>query len=76
VHIEADPKEILERRSRDTSDRRRDLEASEEIRLHLNLSRIAALIISAQTGADLRIINNRGGKLNLAAKQLSEAILS
>ena len=76
IHIEASPQEIVNRRSRDKSDRRRDLEATEEISLHINLSRIAALIIAAQTGAYLRIINNREGELTATAKKLSEALLS
>ncbi len=76
IHIEASPEEIADRRSRDTSNRKRDLESIEEISLHLNLSRIAALLISAQTGAHLRIINNREGGLASAAKKLSEALLS
>ncbi len=76
VHIEASPKEIAERRSRDTSNRKRDREEIEEISLHLNLSRIAALVISTQTGAYLRIINNREGGLASAAKLLSDALIS
>ncbi len=76
VHIEASPQEIMNRRSRDKSNRRRDLEDVEEIKLHLNMSRVASLIISAQTGAYLRIINNREGGLTSTAKRLSEALLS
>ncbi len=76
VCIEASPQEIMNRRSRDKSNRRRDLEDVEEVKLHLNLSREAALIISAQTGASLRIINNREGELASTAKILSEALLS
>ncbi len=76
VHIEASPEAIVQRRSRDRSGRHRDLEAEEEISLHLTLSRVAALAIAVQTGAYLRIINNREGKLGSSAKKLSEAILS
>lgn len=76
VYIEASPQEIMNRRSRDKSNRRRDLEDVEEVKLHLNMSRVAALIISAQTGASLRIINNREGELASTAKRLSEALLS
>lgn len=76
VHIEASPEEIANRRARDTSNRKRDREDIEEISLHLNLSRIASLVISSQTGAYLRIINNREGGLASAAKKLSAALLS
>jgi adenylate kinase len=76
VHIEASPEEIANRRSRDTSNRKRDREDIEEIRLHLNLSRFASLVISAQTGAYLRIINNTEGGLASAAKELSQALVS
>lgn len=76
VHIEASPKEIMGRRSRDRSGRRRDLEAIEEISLHLNLSRVTSLIIAVETGAFLRIINNREGELAATAKRLSDALLS
>ncbi len=76
VHIEASSQEIKSRRSRDKSDRRRDLEATEEISLDLNLSRIASLIVAVQTGALLRIINNREGELVATAQKLSEALLS
>jgi len=76
VCIEASPQEIMNRRSRDKSNRKRDLEDLEEVKLHLNMSRFAALIISAQTGATLRIINNREGGLASTAMRLSEALLS
>lgn len=76
VHIEASPEEIANRRSRDTSNRKRDREDIDEISLHLKLSRMASVVIAAQTGAYLRIINNREGGLALAAKKLSEALLS
>jgi len=76
VYIEASPQDIMNRRSRDKSIRRRDLEDAEEVKLHLDMSRVAALIIAAQTGASLRIINNREGGLASTAKKLSEALLS
>lgn len=75
IHIEAPPEDIRTRRLRDKSDRKRDVERVEEIELHLFLSRSAALVIAAQTGAYLRIINNKEGELASTAAKLAEAIL-
>ncbi len=75
IHIEAPPEDIASRRSKDKSDRRRDVDAVEDLSLHLNLSRVASMVIAAQTGAYLRIINNREGELATTAQRLSEAFL-
>lgn len=73
ILIEAAPKEVAARRSKDTA-RRRDKEVLNEVVEHQQLNRAAAAAYAALTGATIRIINNRDGGLSKAVKELVEAL--
>jgi len=73
VVIEAPPTEVLGRRTKDAR-RRRDKELLAEIEEHQQLNRAIAMAYAAFTGAAVRIIVNRDGKLNDAVEEMVEAL--
>lgn len=73
IIIEAPAQEVLGRRSKDAG-RRRDKEVLAEIEEHQQLNRAVAMAYAAFTGAAVRIIVNRDGKLNDAVNEMVEAL--
>lgn len=73
VIIEAAPEEVAARRAKDAT-RRRDEELLAEIVEHQQLNRAIAVAYAALTGAAVRIIHNRDGKLSKAVKEMVKAL--
>lgn len=73
IIVEASPEEIAKRRSRDAS-RRRDEELSEEISEHQQMNRAAAMAYAMMTGATVKIIKNREGRVDEAADGMVKAL--
>lgn len=69
ILVEADPKEISGRRSKDVS-RIRDVEDVESIEEHQQMNRAIAMSYAALTGATVAIVKNNDGKLEEAAKKI------
>ncbi|TXT53719.1 MAG: adenylate kinase [Candidatus Thorarchaeota archaeon] len=74
VLVEADPEKIAGRRSSDET-RTRDVQMAEAIDTHQKMCRSAAVSVGTLTGATVRIIKNREGKVEEAAKQLAESLM-
>lgn len=73
VLVETDPKEIIARRTGDTS-RKRDAESVADLSLHQSLNRSFAAAYALQAGASVTVVENRQGKLSEAAKKLAEVL--
>ena len=73
VIIEAIPEEVARRRIKDVA-RKRDKELLEEVVEHQLLNRATATAYAALTGATVRIIRNRDGKLSEAVKEMVEVL--
>lgn len=73
VIIEATPEEVAGRRTKDIA-RKRDKELLNEVVEHQQLNRATATAYAALTGATVRIIHNRDGKLSEAIKEMVEAL--
>ncbi len=73
VIVEATPEEVARRRAKDTT-RRRDKELLDEVVEHQLLNRATATAYAALTGATVRIIHNRDGKLSEAVKEMIEVL--
>lgn len=73
VIIEATPEEVAGRRTKDIA-RRRDKELLDEVVEHQLLNRASATAYAALTGATVRIIHNRDGKLSEVVKEMIEAL--
>ncbi len=73
VIVEATPEEVARRRAKDTT-RRRDKELLDEVVEHQLLNRATATAYAALTGATVRIIHNRDGKLSEAVKEMVEVL--
>jgi adenylate kinase len=73
VLIEAEPEEIVARRTSDVS-RRRDEELLAEVAEHQQLNRAIAMAYAALVGATVKIIKNRNGKLSEAVKDMVDAL--
>lgn len=73
ILVEADPAEISERRRKD-ADRIRDQDKPEEIDEHQQMNRAIAVAYATLTGAAVKIIQNRDGKLNEAAENMVEVL--
>jgi adenylate kinase len=69
VLLEADPDEILVRRVKDTS-RKRKLEYVALIDQHQRMGRVFAMTYATLTGAPVKMIQNHDGKLERAASEL------
>ncbi|NHI83028.1 MAG: adenylate kinase [Candidatus Thorarchaeota archaeon] len=74
VLVEADPERIAERRSSDET-RTRDAQLVEDIDTHQRMCRAAATTVGTLTGATVRIIKNREGKVEEAGKELAATIM-
>jgi adenylate kinase len=74
VLVEADPKNIAGRRSTDET-RTRDEQFVDDIRIHQEMCRAAAITAATLTGATVRIIKNKEGKVEEAASQLAETLM-
>ncbi len=73
IYITTDYEEILERRKRDTS-RYRDLEDILHLRLHDQMNLAVLTACSIRIGSPVKIVLNREGKLEEAAKELRELL--
>ena len=73
IIIEAPPEEVAGRRTKDAA-RERDKELLNEVVEHQQLNRAAATAYAALTGAIVRIIHNKDGKLSEAIKEMVEAL--
>jgi adenylate kinase len=74
VLVEADPENIASRRSSDET-RTRDVQIVDEVKTHQEMCRAAAVAVGTITGATVRIIKNREGKVEEAAKALASALM-
>lgn len=74
ILVEANPKEIMERRSKDTA-RKRDADSEEKIQEHQNMNRMASMTYASFVGAPVLIIQNPHGKLDETASTV-ERVLS
>lgn len=73
VIVEADPKEIYDRRAKDTS-RNRDPDSVEKIAEHQMINRAAAMAYAMLTGATVKIVFNHDNKLDEAVKEAEPVI--
>lgn len=73
VVVEADPKEIFERRAKDLT-RNRDPDSVEQIAEHQFVNRAAAMAYAALTGATVKIVYNHDNALDEAVKQAEPVI--
>ncbi len=74
ILVEANPENIASRRASDET-RARDEQMTDEIRIHQEMCRAAAAAAGTLTGATVRRILNREGKVEEAAAQLAESIM-
>ena len=74
VLVEAESEKIAGRRTSDET-RTRDAQAVTAIQIHQEMCRGAAVSVGTITGSTVRIINNREGKVEEAAKELAETIM-
>jgi len=74
VLVEADPENIASRRSSDGT-RTRDVQMVDAVKIHQEMCRAAAVAVGTITGATVRIIKNREGKVEEAAKALASALM-
>ena len=73
VLVEADPKEIYNRRAKDTS-RNRDPDSVERIAEHQMINRAAAMAYATLTGATVKIVFNHDNALDEAVKEAEPVI--
>lgn len=73
VIVEADPKEIYNRRIKDTT-RNRDADPPEKIAEHQMMNRAAAMAYAALTGATVKIVFNHDNALDEAVKDAEPVI--
>ncbi len=74
VLVEADPVRIAGRRGSDET-RTRDDQMVEEIDTHQRMCRAAAISVGTITGATVRVIKNREGKVEEAATELASTLM-
>jgi adenylate kinase len=74
VLVEADPEKIAGRRTTDET-RTRDSQLIDEIDAHQRMCRAAAVSVGTITGATVRIIKNREGKVEEAASELAATLM-
>jgi adenylate kinase len=74
VLVEADPEKIAGRRSSDET-RIRDAQMIDEIDMHQRMCRAAAVSVGTITGATVRVIKNREGKVEEAATELASTLM-
>ena len=73
VLVEADPKEIFDRRANDPT-RNRDPDSEEQIAEHQMINRSAAMAYAALTGAAVKIVFNHDNALDDAVNQASPVL--
>jgi len=73
IFIKADAKEILERRLRDKT-RNRIIENEKEIEREIEIAETLSLTIAFETGAILKEVINKNGKINEAKKEIEKII--
>jgi adenylate kinase len=74
VLVEADPEKIAGRRTSDET-RARDAQLTDDIDTHQRMCRAAAVAVGTITGATVRIIKNREGKVEEAASKLAATLM-
>ncbi|MFW9911695.1 MAG: adenylate kinase [Candidatus Thorarchaeota archaeon] len=74
VLVEADPEKIAGRRTSDET-RARDAQLTDDIDTHQRMCRAAAVAVGTITGATVRIIKNREGKVEEAASELAATLM-
>lgn len=74
VLIEADPEEIRARRQKDEGVRKRGGGIEDDVWIHQDLNRSAAVLYAYLTNGTVYIIHNRQGRLDEAARELAEVI--
>ncbi|KAA0000481.1 MAG: adenylate kinase [Thermoplasmata archaeon] len=74
ILVETSPEEIAARREKDADIRKRDAESIEEMHLHQMMNRMAAMSYAVLTGATVKIVQNREGKIEEAARELARAL--
>jgi len=74
VLVEADSDKIASRRSSDET-RARDAQAVSDIQIHQEMCRAAAISVGTLTGATVRRIMNREGKVEEAAAELAQTLM-
>lgn len=74
VLVEADSEKIAGRRANDPS-RARDAQTAQDIQIHQEMCRAAAVSVGTLTGSTVRIIKNREGKVEEAAAELAETLM-
>jgi adenylate kinase len=73
VVVEADPKEIFDRRASDSS-RNRDPDTKEQINEHQMVNRSAAMAYAALSGATVKIVFNHDNAIDAAVKQAAPVL--
>jgi adenylate kinase len=73
VVVEADPKEIFNRRANDPT-RNRDPDTVEQINEHQMINRAAAMAYAALSGASVKIVFNHDNAIDAAVKQASPVL--
>ncbi len=73
VIVEADPKEIYNRRAKDTT-RNRDPDTVEKIAEHQMMNRAAAMAYATLTGATVKIVFNHDNALDSAVKEATPVL--
>lgn len=71
--IEAEPEEVVARRTSDVT-RRRDEELLAEVVEHQQLNRAIAMAYAALVGATVKIVKNSNGKLSEAINDMINAL--
>jgi len=74
VLVEADSEKIALRRTDDET-RTRDGQMVQDIQIHQEMCRAAAVACGTITGATVRIIKNRQGQVEVAAAELAETLM-
>ncbi len=74
ILVEADAEEIFARRKKDEGIRQRDEEGKEEIETHQMMNRIAAMSYAVLAGATVKIVHNRQGMLEEAAREIAAVL--
>lgn len=75
ILIEAEPEEIIKRRNKDKEIRIRDVESIEEMKLHQEMNRIAAMSYASFINATVKIVRNREGKIKEAAEEILKVLI-
>lgn len=69
ILVEADPEEIVRRRTNDAT-RSRDADSPAEVDIHQRVNRMAAVTVATLTGATVAIVTNADGKVEQTRDQV------